>query len=644
MTNQVKYRPDIDGLRAIAVIFVVCFHAFPNIFKGGFVGVDIFFVISGYLITKIIFESLNAGVFSFQDFYLRRIKRIFPALSLVLFAVCLFGSLSLYVDEYNHLKKHMAGGGFFLSNFLLWSESGYFDVSAETKPLLHLWSLGVEEQFYLVWPLLIFFAWRKKIRLGFLIPLLAAASFFYGVLVIFDDAVGAFYSPVSRFWELLSGGCLAVFAAQNKKDSVYDSEVSSSNFLSVIGAALLVLSFLIIDRSDLFPGLWAVFPVLSAICLIAAGDRAYINRKILSNPVLVWFGLISFPLYLWHWPLISFSHIIFGDLHKEIIRIAVIFISILLAWGTYNFIEQPIRSAKCSYLRLPLLCLLLLSIGLFGAAAYVQEPKSIDSPPQKESTNVWPLKKKVMLLGDSHAHHLEHGLKKQLGPNLSNMSFPSCIPFWGLDVYSKIYKQKYCLNAIKNAYDYLEKDKDIGMVVLASMGPVYMSGETFHGMGLRRVDGLQMALNNNLSVTDRWEMYETALRDSLLRLQVNNKKVIFVIDVPEIGLDPKSCFLNEKAIGVDSSPPIRRQNLSNCTVSRADYNNRVGRYKEIISRVINDFPKVTLFDPTSFFCNEEFCDVIKDNKVLYSDSDHLSSEGSEYIAKYLVPLILSESR
>lgn len=644
MTNQVKYRPDIDGLRAIAVILVVCFHAFPNIFKGGFVGVDIFFVISGYLITKIIFESLNAGVFSFQDFYLRRIKRIFPALALVLLAVCLFGSLSLYADEYNHLKKYMAGGVFFLSNFLLWSESGYFDVSAETKPLLHLWSLGVEEQFYLVWPLLIFFAWRKKIRLGFLIPLLAAASFFYGVLVIFDDAVGAFYSPVSRFWELLSGGCLAVFAAQNKKDSVYDSEVSSSNFLSVIGIALLVLSFLIIDRSDLFPGLWAVFPVLSAICLIAAGDRAYINRKILSNPVLVWFGLISFPLYLWHWPLISFSHIIFGDLHKEIIRIAVIFISILLAWGTYNFIEQPIRSAKCSYLRLPLLCLLLLSIGLFGAAAYVQEPKSIDSSPQKENANIWPLKKKVMLLGDSHAHHLEYGLKKQLGPNLSNMSFPSCIPFLGLDVYSKIYKQKYCLNAIKNAYDYLEKDKDIGTVVLASMGPVYMSGETFHGMGLRRVDGLQMALNNNLSVTDRWVMYETALRDSLLRLQVNNKKVIFVVDVPEIGLDPKSCFLNEKAIGVDSSPPIRRQHLSNCTVSRADYNNRVGRYKEIISRVINDFPNVTLFDPTGLFCNEEFCDVIKDNKVLYSDSDHLSSEGSEYIAKYLVPLILSVSR
>ena len=167
MTNQVKYRPDIDGLRAIAVIFVVCFHAFPNIFKGGFVGVDIFFVISGYLITKIIFESLNAGVFSFQDFYLRRIKRIFPALSLVLFAVCLFGSLSLYVDEYNHLKKHIAGGVFFLSNFLLWSESGYFDVSAETKPLLHLWSLGVEEQFYLVWPLLIFFCMAKKNQVRF---------------------------------------------------------------------------------------------------------------------------------------------------------------------------------------------------------------------------------------------------------------------------------------------------------------------------------------------------------------------------------------------------------------------------------------------------------------------------------------------
>jgi peptidoglycan/LPS O-acetylase OafA/YrhL len=160
-----KYRPDIDGLRALAVLSVVLFHAFPEVLKGGFIGVDVFFVISGFLISTIIFTSLERGSFSFREFYARRIRRIFPALVLVLASSYVFGWFTLLADEYRQLGKHIAGGAGFISNLMLWTEAGYFDTSAETKPLLHLWSLGIEEQFYFVWPLLLCFAWKRKFNL-----------------------------------------------------------------------------------------------------------------------------------------------------------------------------------------------------------------------------------------------------------------------------------------------------------------------------------------------------------------------------------------------------------------------------------------------------------------------------------------------
>jgi peptidoglycan/LPS O-acetylase OafA/YrhL len=171
-----KYRPDIDGLRAVAVLAVVLFHAFPGLIRGGFIGVDIFFVISGYLISTIIFENLDRGSFSFREFYVRRIKRIFPALIVVLLACFAFGWFALLADEFNQLGKHIAAGAGFVSNIVLWGEAGYFDNSAETKPLLHLWSLGIEEQFYIVWPLLLWFAWKRKFNLLTIAVLIAIIS------------------------------------------------------------------------------------------------------------------------------------------------------------------------------------------------------------------------------------------------------------------------------------------------------------------------------------------------------------------------------------------------------------------------------------------------------------------------------------
>lgn len=194
-----KYRPDIDGLRAVAVLAVVAFHAFPNWARGGFIGVDVFFVISGYLISTIIFKNLDKGTFSFTEFYARRIKRIFPALFLVLIACFAFGWFTLLADEYKQLGKHIAAGAGFISNFTLWNEAGYFDNSAETKPLLHLWSLGIEEQFYIVWPLFLWFAWKRKFSLLTITIVVAVASFVLNVNGIKQDMVATFYSPQTRF-------------------------------------------------------------------------------------------------------------------------------------------------------------------------------------------------------------------------------------------------------------------------------------------------------------------------------------------------------------------------------------------------------------------------------------------------------------
>lgn len=384
-----KYRPDIDGLRAVAVLAVVAFHAFPSWIRGGFIGVDVFFVISGYLISTIIFENLDKGTFSFTEFYSRRIRRIFPALLLVLIACFAFGWFALLADEYKQLGKHIAAGAGFISNFTLWNEAGYFDNLTETKPLLHLWSLAIEEQFYIVWPLLLWLAWKRKFNLLTITIVVAIASFVLNIKGIKQDIVATFYSPQTRFWELLSGSLLA-WITLYKKDTFTNvklklddwlscivhsekQEANSktlSNVLSFIGLLLLVYGFWRINKELSFPGQWALVPVLGAVLIITAGSKAWVNRTILSNKVAVWFGLISYPLYLWHWPILSFAHIVQSDSRN--IRIAAVVLSILLAWLTYKLIERPLRFGNFSKLKVTILVFLMTLIGTLGYYTYSQ--------------------------------------------------------------------------------------------------------------------------------------------------------------------------------------------------------------------------------------------------------------------------------
>lgn len=381
-----KYRPDIDGLRAVAVLSVVAFHGFPAWMKGGFIGVDVFFVISGFLITTIIFENLDRGTFSFTEFYARRIRRIFPALALVLLMCLTIGWFLLLPEELNQLGSHIAAGAGFVSNLVLWGESGYFDNAAESKPLLHLWSLGIEEQFYIFWPFFLWLAWKKKFNLLTLTTLVALASLYFNLKGIKQDATAAFYSPQTRFWELLSGSILAWFVLYKKnalprvklmtdgwlaklvyRETVEPDGRTLSSFISFAGSLILMYGFWRIDKDVIFPGKWAAVPVLGAVLIIFAGPKAWINRVFLSNKVLVWFGLISFPLYLWHWPLLSFSRIVEGDVPSRYVRIAAVALSILLAWLTVKFFEKPFRFSDSKIrLKLSALCGAMFILGCAG--------------------------------------------------------------------------------------------------------------------------------------------------------------------------------------------------------------------------------------------------------------------------------------
>lgn len=384
--SRPAYRPDIDGLRALAISSVLVFHAFPSSLRGGFVGVDIFFVISGFLISSIIFRGLEEDRFSFSEFYAHRARRIFPALILVLGATAAFGWFALLPDEFKQLGKHLAASTAFLQNMALWSEAGYFDTASELKPLMHLWSLAIEEQFYLIYPLVIWGAWRLRLNVLTTVVLLGALSFALNIKGLDKDAIRTFYVPQTRFWELLAGSllayvhlfkqrqCLTVLKRILFTGSVLrhpsapgDDDRYLKNLLSLSGLALLLASVTCIRAERPFPGWWALAPVTGAFLVILGGKESWGNRKLLSHPLMVFIGTISYPLYLWHWPLLSFAKILNAETPSAAVRAFALVVSFVLAWMTYRLVERPIRFGPKTATRTAALCLALACIGGLGA-------------------------------------------------------------------------------------------------------------------------------------------------------------------------------------------------------------------------------------------------------------------------------------
>lgn len=359
---SLHYRPDIDGLRAVAVLGVVIYHAFPSIIPGGFIGVDIFFVISGYLISGILYKGHREGNFSFKDFYSRRIRRLFPALLTMLVCMLAYGWLVLLPDEFEQLAQDVVAGTLFIQNFVFWQESGYFDTAANLKPLLHLWSLAVEEQFYIFFPPLLLLIWKRKWPLAAIMGILLIISMLGNLYASMRYGAADFFLTPYRAWEFLGGSLLAWW----HYDKNHEEDVPTSREAhSLGGALLLLLGMIIIHKGDAYPGWRALLPVVGTLMLMEGGRGAWVNRKLLSNPVVVWVGLISYPLYLFHWPALSFVHIVKGNQAGTILIWEALGVSLLAAVLTYYLVERNIRYNKSKKITLVLMASFLL-IGICG--------------------------------------------------------------------------------------------------------------------------------------------------------------------------------------------------------------------------------------------------------------------------------------
>lgn len=639
--SRPKYRADIDGLRAIAVLLVVGYHAFPGKMAGGFIGVDVFFVISGFLISSIIFESLKEGSFSFKEFYARRIRRIFPSLIVVLFSSYLVGWFVLLSSEFQQLGKHLAGSAAFISNGLLWAEAGYFDKAAETKPLLHLWSLAIEEQFYIVWPLLLWTAFKKRWSLLATSLTFLMVSFFSSWVLTGTDSVAGFFSPVSRFWELLFGAVLAKRSVTNQKPH---------SLLSILGIVFLMAGCFYINKETPFPSYWALLPVLGSVLILAAGPSAWLNRTVLSHSWLGWFGLISFPLYLWHWPLLSLAHIMEEGFPARTIRVVAVAVSVFLAWVTYRWVEKPIRFGREKSKTVGALAGSLGFLGMLGLITFLgsgfdfrlgsqkKALREIVSHPEQKPQGV-PCEKHVrevenlsfdglcvlskdspptiLVVGDSHTIQYQSAFfKKFSDESVFMLAQTSCLPFVTGELATKD-----CVKKIDAVVDILKNQDSIKSVYLAGHWAYLMSG------GFDQF-GENWRLPKILTPEAAQSFTKMALRVLEVALQ-SNRKVTVIKDAPDLDFDIRSCF---------DVRPVRlthKMIRKDCTMSFEIFQKRNRPYEIVMHEILKSFPQIREFDPTGLFCSGDKCHATDGERPYYFNGDHLNHLGADRIIEVL---------
>jgi peptidoglycan/LPS O-acetylase OafA/YrhL len=668
--SRPKYRRDIDGLRAIAVSSVVIFHAFPGWIAGGFIGVDVFFVISGYLISAIILENLDRGTFSAAEFYARRIRRIFPALLIVLVASYAFGWFALMADEYKRLGAHIAAGAGFSSNLLLWSEAGYFDRSSETKPLLHLWSLGIEEQFYAVWPLFLWLAWKSRVSLLATMAALAVVSFWLNVKTVGPNAVAAFYAPYTRLWELAAGGLLAWAGLQRQDTSTglaskaavwlragSDQGRGLANVLAMAGSCLLVFGFWRIDREASFPGLWAAVPIAGAALLLAAGPRAWINRVVLSSRAAVWIGLISYPLYLWHWPILSFARIVEGGTPSLGIRLFAVAAATVLAWLTYELVEQRVRSGGRSGAKAAVLLVLMVAVGCMGYDAYRRDGLGFrevvkingtlasgdeggdrgaaancsvaDAAARtfiRESNLVAVCDRRgnvrYALLGDSKAGALYGGLFRTSGDGGRWL-------FIGANGLALSQDRPLTAAAVRA----IAENRDIDKVVLAtSIRGEFGLSDGIQGRNLATYDYTYL---DRLPDSPHYRRVLEGLSRTVAILVGKGKRVVLLVDNPVLP-DALDCVARKTALEVVNR--LLRNVNDACHVPAAVFESRISRYRQLLDELRGRFPgQVEVFDASDIYCDADtgVCGPIRDGRVLYSRTDHISDYAAGLVGERL---------
>lgn len=646
--SSVSYRPDIDGLRALAILPVVLFHLEVSQVPGGFTGVDVFFVISGYLITAVLLRDIEGGGFSLVRFYERRVRRLFPALFAMLAASSCVAAVVLLPRDLDAFFQSVVATALFVANLLFRKSQGYFEPQAQAEPLLHAWSLAVEEQFYIFFPLCLWFLMRvAPKRTGLVLGAIALASLGGAEYILqgHGSAKTAFYSAPFRAWELLIGSVLALGIVPALKSSGLRLAVAAA------GVAAIVYGFVGLSPQSVFPGLAALYPCLGAAALIhahASGATPF-SRVLEWRPV-VFIGKISYSLYLWHWPLIVFAkYVLVRDL-DVLDKVVIAAVSVGLSSLCWYFIEQPVRVGRWKrlaprklFVGAAVAMASFVAVGSVGHRAHGfpsrVDPKVLElaavqrAPWRTDCSRATPeevvsgklckvgadVPADVLLWGDSHVLALLPALEhtaKSAGRSALVASQPGCPPLLGTSRHDVQHKRA-CPRFNEAVARLAAENSQLSTVVLVARWGWYSQTAPFDAADQHPSISVDGPVGNPRE-------FGVGLKRTFDHLNKLGKEVVVITQVPELRYVPPSVLARSRLFGREPPP--------NVTVSEHDTYQSVAR--ETMSRLSKQYP-VQVVDVADTFRRGSVFIVEQGGVVLYRDASHLSAQGAKLVVSRL---------
>jgi peptidoglycan/LPS O-acetylase OafA/YrhL len=649
-----KYRADIDGLRAFAVVPVVLFHAGVAGFGGGYVGVDVFFVISGYLITLLIVSESDkaGGKFSIAWFYERRIRRIFPALFVIIVFCLIAGWFVLAPNDYKSLGGSIFATSLFISNILFWLRSGYFEIAADQQPLLHTWSLAVEEQFYLLYPLLLVILLKKPDRIPRIIGVLALVSFTLSAAFVFFYPGATFYLSPFRFWELLIGALLAIKCFPIKTGA------RSSEVLSWIGLAMILVPVICYSKETIFPGLTAAIPVGGAAILIYVGEPGSNSvSRLMSLRPFVFIGQISYSLYLWHFVLITFGRYLSIDRLTAVSVGVLILMSTVIAILSWRFVELPVRRTRSIALEGSSLFGIGALVTIFLAATglairstdgfatrltpeqlRVLETKgpndgslcglvTLNKAASKEFCRIGVrdgVNPSFFVWGDSHGIAFWPAFKdlaKKRNTNGLLAAVGGCPPVVGVRRMEPEYRD--CEIISRQVLSFIVSNNAIRTVILVSRWAYFVEGKIYNDEPTDRYRTKHALVASTLTPKqhDTVIIMADGLEQTVAQLKTAGKDVWIVGPVPEVGIDvPKSLFL--KALGLAKEIEI--------APSREKFEQRQKNVRQLLDKIAAEY-RINVVWPGDVLCRDVYCKIEVNGSPVYQDDNHLSYYGAIFV-------------
>ena len=646
-----QYRKEIDGLRAIAILPVILFHADVWGISGGYIGVDIFFVISGFLITSIILEEKRKNTFSIINFYERRARRILPALTLVLIFTTIAAYLLMPANLLKLYSQSLISVAASLSNVFFYTSSGYFSTASDEMPLLHTWSLAVEEQYYLFFPVLIIALWSfgKKWLLSSIL-FIATLSLITTHVLLYNNEINAnFYLIFSRAWELLLGSAIAFIPLKDLHTKQWKKELISTS-----GMIMIIYSILYFNEQTPFPSVYTLIPIVGTCLIILYADSTSLIGRFLSLKILVFTGLISYSLYLWHQPIFAFLRMkSLGEPSTNVFMAAIV-CTFILAYFSYKYVETPFRNKK-AFSRAAIFkyssatIVIFLSIGLVGhlnmgfkerfdVADYRStmkhspmrkqcHTKSQDYLKPSDACKYFGEKITWASFGDSHTVEPAYALAKRLEVDnigLVHLSFSGCPPSLLFEV-----KRAGCTKWFNESLNYIENDPNIKNVLLGYRYAGFLYGDhldTYPNIPNINPNDLFTESFNQSTPEQLRELYWKSLETLITRLQKADKNIYILYPIPELPVNIHKAVVPFSAIG--NSTMV---NLDRATSTEYFYK----RNKAIISK-LDALPygkNLHAIKPFDIICDEKYCPAVKNNKALYYDDDHLSISGAESIVE-----------